>query len=182
MLFLPSQKKVSLLSLSKSIPKGEINLKGVFGEVSERKEEMGLSNFPSAAEGVLPVLVMNTVMSVAILKNLLRSVLQFIGATAWISSNFGENPSSVEFCPPNSPSRRRGITNAQFQKLCKKEEEYANDALGEGRRVKCCVCLSKFGDEQEVSVLTCKHFFHRNCLDKWLANHHSTCPLCRSIC
>jgi len=154
----------------------------VFAKLSERKKEMGLSSFPSAAEGLLPVLVMNTVMSVAILKNLLRSVLQLIGASAWISTNFGENPSSNELCPLDCPSKRKGITITQFKNLCEKEGEYSNYAFGEGRRVKCCVCLCKFGDEQEASVLSCKHFFHRNCLDKWLANHHSTCPLCRSIC
>ncbi|KAK6160280.1 hypothetical protein DH2020_003661 [Rehmannia glutinosa] len=40
---------------------------------------MGLSNFPSPGEGVLPLIVMNTVMSVALVKNKLRSVLQVGG-------------------------------------------------------------------------------------------------------
>lgn len=152
---------------------------------------MGLSNFPSAAEGMLPVLVMNTVMSVAILKNLVRSVLQLMGATVWISSNFEENPTPTrrsELCPPNSPSRSRsslrGISITQFKYLCERDIKVSNFALGGGRTTtveECCVCLCKFGEEEEVSELSCKHFFHRKCLDKWFDNHHSTCPLCRSI-
>ena len=52
---------------------------------------MGLSNFHSPAEGVLPVLVMNTVMSVALLKNMLRSVFQVVGANGR-SPNLEEDP------------------------------------------------------------------------------------------
>lgn len=41
---------------------------------------MGLSSFPSASEGLLPVLVMNTVVSVTMLKNMFKSLLQVL---AW---------------------------------------------------------------------------------------------------
>ncbi|XP_010682265.2 probable E3 ubiquitin-protein ligase XERICO [Beta vulgaris subsp. vulgaris] len=159
---------------------------------------MGLSNFPSPAEGVLPVLVMNTVMSVAILKNLVRSVLQLMGATNWVSNNFEENSSTTttnELCPPNSTYRirkMRGISITQFKYLChnnsgksnsnsKKNQKDSNFTLEGRTSIECCVCLCKFEDEEEVSELSCKHFFHRNCLDKWFDNHHSTCPLCRSM-
>ncbi|KAL0336080.1 UNVERIFIED_CONTAM: E3 ubiquitin-protein ligase [Sesamum radiatum] len=47
--------------------------------------------------------------------------------------------------------------------------------------VECCVCLCRFEAEEEVSELSCKHFFHKGCLDKWFDNQHITCPLCRSI-
>lgn len=39
---------------------------------------MGLSNFPSPAEGVIVVLVMNIVFSVTLLKNMMRSVLKVV--------------------------------------------------------------------------------------------------------
>ncbi|KAL9311021.1 putative Zinc finger, RING-type [Arabidopsis thaliana] len=46
----------------------------------------------------------------------------------------------------------------------------------------CCVCLCGFKEEEEVSELvSCKHYFHSACLDKWFGNNHTTCPLCRSI-
>ncbi|KNA25722.1 hypothetical protein SOVF_003410 [Spinacia oleracea] len=150
---------------------------------------MGLSNFPSPSEGVLPVLVMNTVMSVAILKNLLRSILQLTGAINWgFSSNLEENQSS----PTNEPNRMRrlrGISITQFKYLCadKSKKSDSNSKIHRDGNSKialegeCCVCLCKFEDEEEVSELSCKHFFHRNCLEKWFDNHHTTCPLCRSI-
>ena len=79
------------------------------------QKDMGLSNFPSPAEGVLPVLVMNTVLSVAFLKNMVRSLLQVTGATA-----SDQNPSNLEEdpdgCAQNARERRISIT--QFKSLC----------------------------------------------------------------
>ncbi|CAO2828874.1 unnamed protein product [Amaranthus hypochondriacus] len=145
---------------------------------------MGLSNFASPSEGVLPVLVMNTVMSVAILKNLLRSFLQMMGGLNWVFSNLEENPTQNELNPLNNPYRIRkvkGISITQFKYLCNKKESSNLSNNGIRRTmVECCVCLCKFEDEEEVSELSCKHFFHKNCLDKWF-NQHSTCPLCRSF-
>ncbi|GLU03151.1 hypothetical protein SLE2022_203670 [Rubroshorea leprosula] len=125
---------------------------------------MGLLNFPSAAEGVLPVLVMNTVLFVALLKNTLISVLQVMGAI-W-NSTLEEEPDGY----PQENARERRISTTQFKSLC-----------GGGGWAECCVCLCRFGAEEEVSELSCKHFFHKGCLDKWFDNKNSTCPLCRSI-
>lgn len=45
----------------------------------------------------------------------------------------------------------------------------------------CAVCLSSFEKEDEVRELcNCRHIFHRICLDKWLDQRQTTCPLCRS--
>ncbi|KAK7306159.1 hypothetical protein VNO77_44082 [Canavalia gladiata] len=129
---------------------------------------MGLSNFPSASEGVLPVLVMNTVLSVALLKNIFRSLLQIVGASgSTATSSYSADQESDE---QEEGSRERRVSITQYKTLC--------DAM---TIVECCVCLSGFEANQEVSELPCKHFFHRACLDKWFHNNHITCPLCRSI-
>ncbi|KAL5552790.1 hypothetical protein UlMin_040191 [Ulmus minor] len=130
---------------------------------------MGLSSFPTAAEGVLPVLVMNSVLSVALLKNMFRSVLQVMGASL--------NPEEIE---ENSNgyseiSTERRISITKFKSLCHNNGETSCVAL------ECCVCLCGFEADEEVSELSCKHFFHKGCLDKWFHNKHVTCPLCRSI-
>ena len=45
----------------------------------------------------------------------------------------------------------------------------------------CSACLSSFEAEEQIRELcNCCHIFHRNCLDKWLDHHQTTCPLCRS--
>ncbi|XVE85171.1 hypothetical protein DITRI_Ditri17bG0070200 [Diplodiscus trichospermus] len=161
---------------------------------------MGLSNFPSAAEGVLPVLVMNTVLSVALLKNMVRSLFQVVGAT---SSNLEINEDSDGYTEELMNTRERRISITQFKSLC--HDRYSSSSSCEGsadagirdccsssgrgggsgsgwaNTVECSVCLCGFEADEEVSELSCKHFFHKGCLEKWFDNKHSTCPLCRSI-
>lgn len=43
----------------------------------------------------------------------------------------------------------------------------------------CPICLEGFNVEEEtVTQLECKHFFHLDCIKPWLAEHN-TCPTCR---
>lgn len=159
---------------------------------------MGLSNFPSPAEGVLPVLVMNTLLSVALLKNAVRSVLQMMGAVrsppppSMISAGEEGDASDVDGGRETAAMERR-IRITQFKHLlcaaswddnnnnnnnCNSSSDNSSSSIG----WECCVCLCGFEDEEEVSELSCKHFFHKGCLEKWFLNrHYSTCPLCRSI-
>ncbi|VVA93816.1 unnamed protein product [Arabis nemorensis] len=57
---------------------------------------MGLSHFPTASEGVLPLLVMNTVVSVTLLKNMLRSVFQIVGFDTEASREIREDEAGEE--------------------------------------------------------------------------------------
>ncbi len=43
----------------------------------------------------------------------------------------------------------------------------------------CSICFDNFTVD-EIYELKCKHYFHINCLDKWLQHKH-TCPLDRSL-
>lgn len=142
---------------------------------------MGLSSFPSPAEGMLPVLVMNTVLSAALIKNMLKSMLQMVGAT-WDQSNSQEEETSVSNeSSSSSGSRERRVSITRYESLCKNRCKAEKSCDGRGATMECCVCLSKFKDDEKVSELSCKHFFHTRCLGKWFDNQHSTCPLCRSI-
>ncbi|XVF43900.1 hypothetical protein PTKIN_Ptkin02bG0078200 [Pterospermum kingtungense] len=159
---------------------------------------MGLSNFPSAAEGVLPVLVMNTVLSLALLKNMVRSLFQVVGSS---SSSLDIEDSNDGYPEEIDNARKRRVSITQFKSLCNDRYSFEASASGSsaaagsgycsGRGggsgsgwaniVECCVCLCRFEADEEVSELSCKHFFHKGCLEKWFHNKHSTCPLCRSI-
>ncbi|KAG8518251.1 E3 ubiquitin-protein ligase RNF43, partial [Galemys pyrenaicus] len=41
----------------------------------------------------------------------------------------------------------------------------------------CAICLEEFFDGEELRVISCRHEFHRACVDPWL-HEHQTCPLC----
>lgn len=58
--------------------------------------------------------------------------------------------------------------------------KYQKDAHVKEIGSECPVCLSVFGDGEEVRQLSvCKHSFHAACIDMWLSNH-SNCPICRA--
>ncbi|KAG9160573.1 hypothetical protein Leryth_020726 [Lithospermum erythrorhizon] len=156
---------------------------------------MGLSNFPSPAEGVLQALVMNTVFSMSLFKNMVRYVLRFVGVSVEEnSSNLDDDnylSSSNEALDMSPPIRRRRILTTLYKSLCRsrdideeqEEKGKNNDDKNNNkwRLMECCVCLNRFEGDEEVSELSCKHFFHKGCLEKWFDNQHTTCPLCRSI-
>ena len=152
---------------------------------------MGLSNFPSAAEGVLPVLVMNTVLSVALLKNMVRSLLQLVGAST--SSNL-DIEDSDGYQEEINNARERRISITQFKSLC--HDRYSSSSCegsaaagisdccsgsgggsgsGWANTMECCVCLCGFEADEEVSELSCKHFFHKGCLEKWFEIGRASC-------
>ncbi|TKY47690.1 E3 ubiquitin-protein ligase XERICO [Spatholobus suberectus] len=142
---------------------------------------MGLSNFPSASEGVLHVLVMNTVLSVAVLKNIFRSMLQVVGGSGnQTTSSYSPNIEQES----HESSRERRVSITRYKSLCHDRSSIGRSSSSGWRgvaMVECCVCLSGFEANQEVSELPCKHYFHRGCLDKWFDNKHTTCPMCRSM-
>ncbi|MCL7045824.1 hypothetical protein MKW94_013068, partial [Papaver nudicaule] len=42
----------------------------------------------------------------------------------------------------------------------------------------CSICLAEYADNEELRELPCAHFFHVDCVDKWLKKNGS-CPLCK---
>jgi len=41
----------------------------------------------------------------------------------------------------------------------------------------CVICIADFKPGEQIRTLSCKHVFHKPCIDSWLETH-STCPLC----
>ena len=43
----------------------------------------------------------------------------------------------------------------------------------------CAICVEEFQEDDVTRVLPCNHFFHPTCIDPWLTDHSSMCPLCK---
>lgn len=48
-----------------------------------------------------------------------------------------------------------------------------------GEDAVCCICLAKYVNNDELRELPCSHFFHKECVDKWL-KINASCPLCKA--
>ncbi|RZS20543.1 hypothetical protein BHM03_00053068 [Ensete ventricosum] len=131
---------------------------------------MGLSSLPTPSESVLTLVLVNTAVTVAILKELLRSVLHLLRLRVPPSPH----PPPAEGGPESSltdrfRSRSRPIT---FGSALGRRRAPADRPLAD-----CRVCLSRFELESVVNRLPCGHLFHSACLQTWLDYHHATCPL-----
>ncbi|MCO5608817.1 hypothetical protein L7F22_063034 [Adiantum nelumboides] len=84
--------------------------------------------------------------------------------------------------------RRKGSN-----KVCKDETDYDSESSEEGgifapgtererivsgEDAVCCICLGKYKDGVDLKELQCDHFFHVECVEKWL-KINATCPLCK---
>ncbi|CCM00616.1 uncharacterized protein FIBRA_02652 [Fibroporia radiculosa] len=45
---------------------------------------------------------------------------------------------------------------------------------------RCLICLDEYGAEDEVRLMSCRHGFHKDCVDKWLQVGRNNCPACRT--
>jgi hypothetical protein len=45
---------------------------------------------------------------------------------------------------------------------------------------RCLICLDDYRPEDDVRLMTCRHAFHKDCVDKWLQTGKNNCPACRT--
>lgn len=41
----------------------------------------------------------------------------------------------------------------------------------------CTICMEKYQHNQKLKLLPCKHLFHLNCIDTYLKDFSTQCPL-----
>nr|XP_012329471.1 RING finger protein 148 [Aotus nancymaae] len=82
---------------------------------------------------------------------------------------------------PNSSTRMRSQIKAdvkkaigQLQLRVLKEGDEELDPNEDS----CVVCFDTYKPQNVVRIVTCKHFFHKACIDPWLLAHR-TCPMCK---
>ncbi|CAD8072580.1 unnamed protein product [Paramecium sonneborni] len=57
--------------------------------------------------------------------------------------------------------------------------EFINQHQNDDNLIKCMICLEDYQENQIVRTMPCWHYFHQECIDKWL--HKSTlCPICKT--
>lgn len=59
-------------------------------------------------------------------------------------------------------------------------ESHAGLAATRVPNTACPICTESFTFGQGLRVLPCRHQFHPTCVDPWLLQRSSTCPMCRS--
>ncbi|KAE8679690.1 putative E3 ubiquitin-protein ligase XERICO [Hibiscus syriacus] len=139
---------------------------------------MGLSSLPTPSEGVLCILLVNTALSISIVKGIIRSILHIVGihlSSSSSSSDSAENLSEPFEFHLNTP-------DSYIEEFRSKTPAIQFDAVYSCKRPQhdCLVCLTQFEPKSEINHLSCGHLFHKACLEKWLNYWNVTCPKCRN--
>ncbi|XP_059282618.1 probable E3 ubiquitin-protein ligase XERICO [Lycium barbarum] len=138
---------------------------------------MGLSQYPTPADaGVLCVILVNTAISISIVKEIVRSILHVIGIhiASW-------DEYSIE--GPLDPFECRGSPSESYMDEFRSRTpaiRYDSICISNHAEKECSVCLTDFEPDAEINHLSCGHVFHKLCLEKWLKYWNVTCPLCRN--
>ncbi|PIN20350.1 hypothetical protein CDL12_06941 [Handroanthus impetiginosus] len=137
---------------------------------------MAISSYSTPADaGVLCVILANTAISISIVKEIFRSILHVIGIRIASWEELSAEPSHSTECH-RSPAESY-IEEFQSQIPV---TQYDSIFIHNCPRQECSICLSEFELNAEVNHLSCGHFFHKSCLEKWLNYWNITCPLCRN--
>ncbi|KAI3753525.1 hypothetical protein L2E82_25580 [Cichorium intybus] len=133
--------------------------------------EMGLSPYSNPSDaGVLCIILVNTAMSISIMKEIICSILHTVGIRV---------ASSVQ-ASPESFNRRGSPSETYMDEFRSRTPSLRYISLRRAAKQECSVCLSEFKPDAEINNLSCGHVFHKSCLEKWLKLWNITCPLCRN--
>jgi len=75
-----------------------------------------------------------------------------------------------------SPDTIKNIETVDFDPSLFAEEGKTDDGKP---APECCICTETFNEVQEIKRTQCQHYFHEECLGKWL-KVSTSCPLCRN--
>ncbi|KAJ0960815.1 hypothetical protein J5N97_001264 [Dioscorea zingiberensis] len=113
------------------------------------------------------------------------SILAALGFREDMNQARGATPESIDALPRYKFKSKKGHTG--------EENDINSESIGEGgilaagtdkeriisaEDAVCCICLAKYVDNDELRELPCTHFFHLDCVDKWL-KINASCPLCK---
>jgi len=45
---------------------------------------------------------------------------------------------------------------------------------------RCLICLDDYQPEEDIRIMSCRHAFHKTCVDEWLQTGRNNCPACRT--
>ncbi|CAL5048120.1 unnamed protein product [Urochloa decumbens] len=82
--------------------------------------------------------------------------------------------------PPGPEGDHVGVDVTKLPEYAYTQSSRRRSSNGGGDGVQCSVCLGAVQPGEMVRRLPiCKHLYHVECIDMWLASH-VTCPVCRS--
>ncbi|KAE8355639.1 hypothetical protein BDV28DRAFT_145963 [Aspergillus coremiiformis] len=85
---------------------------------------------------------------------------------------------------PTGEERRLGLLERvaptkPFNSWWRSVQTERDPLKGYDRLFDCAICLEPVSRTSPIHTLSCRHVFHKQCLETWFLNYHYTCPLCQ---
>jgi hypothetical protein len=116
----------------------------------------------------------------------LPCIISILGVRENMSQMRGASEECISALPTHKFKLNRSVSNTSVSS--KDSSDSSNTGVDEGGYVAeraisgedavCCICLARYTDNDELRELPCSHFFHTECVDKWL-KMNASCPLCK---
>ncbi|OCK76357.1 hypothetical protein K432DRAFT_463390 [Lepidopterella palustris CBS 459.81] len=58
------------------------------------------------------------------------------------------------------------------------KKKVTSEMFGSDGKAECSICMAEVNKDEEITELYCCHWFHSQCIGKWLSSHNA-CPHCR---
>ncbi|CAH1433185.1 unnamed protein product [Lactuca virosa] len=115
-------------------------------------------------------------------------IVSILGIREDMNQIRGANQDSINALPTHKFKLKRALKNESKEYDSGVDEGgilapgTENERPISGEDAVCCICLAKYRDDDLLRELPCTHFFHTECVDKWL-KINASCPLCKfEIC
>lgn len=114
----------------------------------------------------------NSINNANISNNMMR-LLDFISVVHRL------DPMEGGVIPGNLEDHKIVLKDSEFKQL---EEKSFNNMKKESyfKSIECNICLTEYDDEEMLTVLPCKHYYHTECIEHWLKKESKKCPVCKS--
>ncbi|AEE86087.1 putative transcription factor C2H2 family [Arabidopsis thaliana] len=114
----------------------------------------------------------------------LPCIISILGYREDLTQPRGATPESINALPTHKFKLKKSRSNGDDNGSSTSEGGVVaagtdNERAISGEDAVCCICLAKYANNEELRELPCSHFFHKECVDKWL-KINASCPLCKS--
>ncbi|TFK69550.1 hypothetical protein BDN72DRAFT_897220 [Pluteus cervinus] len=82
--------------------------------------------------------------------------------------------------PPTVTKDEIDKSGLEIIKPVQLQEYEQNGRIASNCTERCLICLDDYDPEDDVRVMSCRHAFHKSCVDTWLQTGKNNCPACRS--
>mmetsp|Transcript_11733 Transcript_11733/g.13502 ORF Transcript_11733/g.13502 Transcript_11733/m.13502 type:complete len:453 (+) Transcript_11733:289-1647(+) len=92
--------------------------------------------------------------------------------------------------------RQPAVVDSNYSPVkCEQDEAIVDIALSDSTKIEtvgddthsieciecdnCVICLCEFDESDLVTVLPCRHIYHKDCIEPWLTSKSALCPMCK---